>query len=329
MLRRARLGAFVVASVAFACGAPSAKTSCVAKGGGSPFPSETVPPKKEASPKEWMKPPWSDAVKAHVEATRASVMLPLEISRDGYRIFGSPAPDLSAVYAHARAARAEHYEVGGSVLVFDFQRIRYGTSVIYDGQQEFIKLASEELEYRRSGEEGHMNALLAFGLRPLSLVGTLLTYENTWACACAGGPPSSDVSWTTIDLKTRRAPSLLDSFEEVSLVEALLDDRCVAPLLTQPSPRPRSFDEVVSLLKKEAPPSADCLGASRAFVHFAFAGYDSERDLVSLRLGFRHEVGPGHSKTSYLGLLVPPRPPLRAALQEVTTGDGFFMSEER
>ena len=256
-------------------------------------------------------------------------MLPLEISADGYRLFGESVDDLSEVFSQARALEKERHEISDVPLIFDFQRIRYGTFTVYDSEREFIDLATSELEHRQSGEEGHMNLLSALGVRPLSLVGTLLTYEKTWACACAGGPPTSDVSWTSVDLATRKAPVLVDFLEQESLVEALRSDRCVAPLLAAPGPSPTSVEEVAALLKKEVPASADCSGASEAFSDFAFAGYDTERDLASVRLGFRHEISPGHIKTSYLGLLVHPRAEFRTALAEASAGRGFFMTEER
>ncbi len=236
--------------------------------------------------------------------------------------------DLTTLVAFARRRPLEQHVVRGQPLIFESLRIRYGGATLYDSAPEYIQLLEESLELSQQGSLGPRQELLGWGYRPLSLIGSVLTYETEWACDCSGSYPSSNIAWNTLDLATRRPPSVLALFDERSLVEAMKRDVCLGAALTVP-PRANlnSFADVLQAFAQSASRPANCLHAAEAFSRIAVVAYDARTDEATARFGLAYEIGPGHVKTLYLGMAVKPTAAFRTDLGRVGSGAGFLAAQ--
>lgn len=270
-------------------------------------------------------PAWQAQIAAHFQGEARYAALPLRADARGFWLGDLEVDSPEQLVKFARAQWRESHWVAGKQLIFDHLRIRYGDDVLYDRAQEFIAWMHENLEHARRGEPAHMNMLDALEYRPLSLVGTVLTYETTLACACGGGPPGSEIAWVSVDLATGRAPHPLDLFDEASLVAAMKNDSCIGATLSPAQHRDLdSWEQVRAAFSQSPNPQSNCLEAADAFQRIAIVDFDGE--LVTTRFGFPHSISPGHTKTSYFGMHLRPWSGFAVALRRVREGEGFFLS---
>jgi len=265
---------------------------------------------------------------SHLAGDRRWQALPIEVDEHGFRLGPAVVEDLTALVAFARRSPLEQHVVRGQPLQFEFLRIRYGGDTLYDSAPEYLRFLEENLERSQQGPSEPLDKLLGWGYRPLSLVGSVLTYETEWACDCGGSYPSWQIAWVTLDLATRQRPSALALFDEPSLVEAMKRDVCLGAALTA---RQRatltSFADVLHAFAQSASRPANCPRAAEAFSRIAVVGYDARTDEATVRFGFPYELGPGHYETSYLGLVVRPTAAFRTDLARVGAGAGFFAAQ--
>ncbi len=266
----------------------------------------------------------------HLAGERRWQALPIEADEEGFRLGPEDVEDLPTLIAFAGRRPLEQHVVRGQPLIFEFLRIQYGGVTLYDSVPEYIQFMEENLELRQQGSTGPGNVLLGWGYRPLSLIGSVLTYETEWACDCSGSCPSSSIAWVTLDLATRRPPSVLALFDERSLVEAMKRDVCLGAALTAPQrANLTSFADVLHAFAQSTSRPENCLHAAEAFSQIAVVAYDSRTDEATVRFGFAQEIGPGHVKTSYLAMAVKPTVAFRTDLGRVGSGAGFFAAERR
>jgi hypothetical protein len=209
--------------------------------------------------------------------------LPVRTQRAGFQLEGVEVERLEQVFDFARSLWHRTFDVAGAPLVFEFQRVRHGGRVLYDGAPLFIESMRENLEALRSGGEDRLpNQPWNAGYEPLSLVGTVVSFEVSGYGSSAGGPPACDETWTCLDLATGKPPDPLELFDEASLVTAMKADSCFGAALT---PREKAtltrFADLVAAFEASKMPQDNCFAGGEAFSRVAVLGYDARRDVAT------------------------------------------------
>ena len=163
--------------------------------------------------------------------------------------------------------------------------------------------------------------------RPLSLVGSLLTYrqDDYWT---GGAHPSGNVAYRVVDAAAPgRQVSLTDLFDSKDILVALLADKLVTHVREREKLPPVDTAEalVKQLANQEVGGEADDSYAFPAGMlqEFAFHHVEGQKVAVRLCLPWGGEIHRFHS--SEIGLLLPIPARLREPLRKASDGSAGFL----
>lgn len=199
------------------------------------------------------------------------------------------------------------------------------------------------------GEPSSWHCSYTVGFKLLSLVGSLLSYQESADSYCGqvDGPgwnhPANEISYHTIDLnQPSRLINLTDFFSESELLRALLSDPAVEKALTnaQGQSAPRTLAELLTprdngqleiepvVSTAESPKGCAFFFPERALSQFAF--HHLEQTKVAVRLSLDPSSGACHSAHAQLGVLLPVPRLLEAPLTSAQSRtEGFLMNDTK
>lgn len=160
----------------------------------------------------------------------------------------------------------------------------------------------------------------------LSIVGTLVSYENAFMGDCGGPHPEEIVTWTAIDGAVGGQPvSLASLFPEDAILRALLADRLVRTAL-QGRPVPESLDALLTALANWV--SQDCAYSFGENILKRFAFHHVGGGLVAVRFGLSHGCEVARGNLTQIGILLAIPPGLAAPLASAASREhGFLMKD--
>jgi hypothetical protein len=186
----------------------------------------------------------------------------------------------------------------------------------------------------------------------VSVVGTLISFQDEYSDFCGGAHPSEDYRFLTIDLSqpgefqykhagspplmtvpaesNKKIPRLTDYFNEEDLLAALIADRLIQKAITSSGRKspPKTLEELNDLLANENYRLGDSgLALSSDFLT-RFAFHHIEGNKVAIRLSLSSTATANQSEREQIGLLIPIperlRMPLRVASER---REGFLMRD--
>jgi hypothetical protein len=213
-------------------------------------------------------------------------------------------------------------------VLIDFGLMRSGDQVLFDEASAWCHEGSTEVAASElsSGDtalpEGQVCAgeqcstdYTARTYRLLSLVGPILSLEESQSAAQGGGPPYHGQDWRSFDVRSGKAAHPLDLLEPKSLERALRADPVVRERLGRALTSLRGAREILEKLLPE-----------RGLQGFAFQEYDRKKKQVALRIAFHPDVaGLAPNEISQIGLWVSPQAEARRYFEQAAAGEGFFL----
>jgi hypothetical protein len=188
----------------------------------------------------------------------------------------------------------------------------------------------------------------------MSLVGTVLSFEDSYYDYCGGAHPSIDTRFTTVNLsqpgeiryaetqdtpqmdvdleKRGKVVKLTDFFSERDILRAMLVDPVVATALSKAAAQapPRTLAELVELFAEDDYELGDSQFELRPDFLTRFAFHHIEGDKVAIRIGLPPHYGANQALSLQIGLLLPIPENLRRALLLADSGKrGFLMKDAR
>lgn len=200
-------------------------------------------------------------------------------------------------------------------------RALYGSKVLYDAAGDLKKMTEEE------GACAHG---MKYVYSALSLIGNCYCYEKRFYDEGGQGecsrPPSSTRMVMAVNVQTQEPVSILDLFDERSLVAAIKKDEWVKKL---PHLHPdtlskcTAYSEVIRLVNRY---SSDGAGNAFNINQFAVLSYDDKTGEAAVRLIKTENIGFNHSRYLQLGLSAKVRAGMVDAFKENTN---FYVGKFR
>lgn len=182
-----------------------------------------------------------------------------------------------------------------------------GMDTIYD--------AAADLERLRKLEQGSDCEIdYHFYYRPLSLVGEYYSYEFWEGGVIACGVPGSSLEIRTIDLNTKKETSIIDLFEESSILEALKSDKWIQRQGREGNTDFSAYDKVDELIATINTIRYDVKFKPTAFT---ILNYSEEKNEAAVRFIGVAYMG-HHPEYVQLGLTLVPKPDFRGKLLNET-----------
>lgn len=186
----------------------------------------------------------------------------------------------------------------------------------------------------------------------LSVVGTLVSFEDQYHDHCGGSHPSADTRFTTVDLakpgqvlyargkdtpmmnvdpaNLGKVVKLTDYFAEQNILRALLADPVIKKALANldASVSPQTLTELIELCAKDDYELGDSGFELRPDFLTRFAFHHVEGDKVAVRIGLPPHYGANRTQHQQLGLLLPIPPALQQPFAlAATRQEGFLMKD--
>jgi hypothetical protein len=171
-------------------------------------------------------------------------------------------------------------------------------------------------------------------ITPLSVVGTLVSYERDYAWE-GGAHPSGAITYITVDVsKPYRPLKLTDFFSDSAILKALLTDPIIQKVMTREKiAAPKTSAALVKLLnfKNFGGEDDDKYGFSEDLLsRFAFHHVDLTNGQVAVRLNISWAIEVFRFQTTQIGLLLPLPEKLRTALAKADQQQqGFLMKDAK
>lgn len=227
-------------------------------------------------------------------------------------------------FAKAReVCGVDTYRVKSSALVLSYGAARFGSVYVYSAEGRYIQLVRDEPMECFADWRIHYT--------PLSLVGTVFSYEEFSDGSNGCGPMSLYNMVAVVDLATGKSARITELVDEVGLIAALKADRFVRERGEDQSESDHTrylaaldgahvLDELAGALAMRFMRSSDDV-----LRHFAFLDYDSKRDLVAVRLVILDDRIPTAERYIQLGVTVAPKKDKRPLFLSAKGGAGFFL----
>jgi hypothetical protein len=174
----------------------------------------------------------------------------------------------------------------------------------------------------------------------LSVVGSIVSYDDTEYCACGGAHPSMTDEYRAIDLaqpgkvgdkKSRKAAKLNDLFPESDLLKALLADPLIRKAVqASKKPEPQTLAKLMEAILYQDIESGDCGYSVKENQLSQFAFHHVEGDQVAIRLSLSHAYETCRGQMIQVGILLPIPPSLKKSLMLAASGKaGFLMKDQK
>ena len=190
-----------------------------------------------------------------------------------------------------------------------------------------IQEDGKEREYNRS-------------FKLLSVVGSIISYEDSEYCDCGGAHPSMIDHFKASDLakpggvgetETRQAARLNELFPEADLLKALLADSLIRKAVqASKKPEPRTLAKLMETILFQEIESGDCGYSSKEdqLTRFAFHHLEGGQVAVRLSLSYAYEICRG--RMIDIGILLPIPAALKTPLTLAASGKaGFLMKDQK
>lgn len=221
------------------------------------------------------------------------------------------------------ACGVERYDIEGNSLVLSYGSARYGEKYVYSLEKRYVQLVQDEsvdcpIDWR-------------IHYAPLSLVGSVFSYEENSDGSSACGPMGLYDMVAVVDLATGKPVKVTELLEEGSLLAALKVDRFLraqgenqadaeyAAFVTALDGA-RTLEELSGALAQKF-----AFRLEETLKRFAFFDYDAGRDLVATRLAILDSGMPTMQKYAQVGVLVRPKKDKKALFVNAKKGAGFFL----
>jgi hypothetical protein len=162
--------------------------------------------------------------------------------------------------------------------------------------------------------------------RILSVVGSIVSYEESVGTTCEGAAhPSAVTFYAAVDAAhPGKKVSLTDLFPDADVLRALLADSVVKRHL--PKTPPKTTDALVRALAESQP---ECEYTFSADLLSRFAFHHVEGDRVAVRIGLSHGCEVMRGNLTQLGILLPIPPRWKDALDRASSrAEGFLMKDQ-
>jgi hypothetical protein len=224
--------------------------------------------------------------------------------------------------ASARAQRAKPGAVPASIWVGESGgvRIEWTTQGIAARRPDGTAIDLFDRSQGESGCEGDQT------LRLLSVVGSIVSYEESEGTTCEGAAhPSAITLYAAVDAAhPGKKVRLTDLFPDADVLRALVADSVVKRHL--PKTLPKTTDALVEAL---ADSEQECEYAFGKDLLTRFAFHHVEGDRVAVRIGLSHGCEVARGKLTQLGLLLPIPPTWKGPLDRASSrAEGFLMRDQ-
>ncbi len=145
---------------------------------------------------------------------------------------------------------------------------------------------------------------LGYTFRLLSVVGPVLSYEESENCACGGAHPSAFTRFHAVDLNTGRPVKIDTLFAPNEIFRALAADRIVRKALP-PGAHPQTLPALLKALEFQSVTIDDCSYLFTNDILDSFAFYDIAGPRVAVRLSLPHAVETCRGSMTQLGIWLP------------------------
>jgi hypothetical protein len=232
----------------------------------------------------------------------------------------APVPSTSA--ASPKPARARARPVPASIWVGESggARIEWTTHGIATRNPDGTAV---DLFERSKGEAGCEGDQVD---RVLSVVGSIVSYEESVGTTCEGAAhPSAVTFYAAVDAAhPGKKVRLTDLFPDADVLRALMGDAVVKRHL--PKTPPKTVDALVQTLADSEPECEYAFGKD-LLTRFAFHHVESNR--VAVRFGLSHGCEVARGNLTQLGILLPIPPSWKDALDRASSRtEGFLMRDQ-
>jgi hypothetical protein len=176
--------------------------------------------------------------------------------------------------------------------------------------------------------------------RLLSVVGSIISYDDAEYCDCGGAHPSMSDDYRAIDLakpggvsdkESGRAARLNDLFPESDLLKALLADPLIRKAVqASKKPEPQTLAKLMETILYQEIESGDCGYSAKEDQLSRFAFHHVEGDQVAVRLSLSHAYEICRGQMIEVGILLPIPASLKRSLMLAASGKaGFLLKDQK